>query len=64
VDGVGCGNEFGLPALSEDLTGFEKQSGLVVRIRIYRIREFSEWGGFYSANSKILEILIQTTSIP
>jgi len=30
--------------LSEDLTGFEKLSGLVVRIRIYRIREFSEWG--------------------
>jgi hypothetical protein len=27
---VVCGNEFGLPALSEDLTGFEKLSGLVV----------------------------------
>jgi len=26
---VVCGNEFGLPALSEDLTGFENLSGLV-----------------------------------
>jgi DNA-damage-inducible protein J len=43
-----------LPARSEDLTG------LVVRIRIYRIREFSEWGGVHSVNSIILEILIQT----
>jgi hypothetical protein len=51
-----------LPALSEDLTGLEDLSGLVVRIRIYRIREFSEWGGFYSVNSEILEILIRTIS--
>ena len=57
---VGCTIPFGYPALSEDLTGFEKLSGLVVRIRIYRIREFSEWGGFYSVNSEILEILIRT----
>ena len=48
--------------LSEDLTGFEKWSGLVVRIRISRIREFAEWVGVYSANSKILEILILTIS--
>jgi len=48
-------NAFWLPALSEDLTGFENLSGLGGSES-----EFSEWGGFHSANSKIREILIQT----
>jgi len=45
-----------LPALSEDLIGFEKRSDLG-----WSESEFSEWGGGYSVNSTILEILIRTT---
>jgi len=36
----------------------------MVGIRIGRILEFSEWDGFHSANSFILEILIQTITVP
>ncbi len=61
---VGYGNEFCWSILSEDLTGLEDLSGLIVRIRICRIREFSEWGGVSFCNSKILEILILTISPP
>ncbi|OQW93880.1 MAG: hypothetical protein BWK79_08815 [Beggiatoa sp. IS2] len=50
-----------MPALLEDLTGFEKLSGLGrSESELKDIREFSEWGGVHFVNSKILEILIQT----
>jgi len=58
-------NAFWLPALSEDLTGFEKLSGLGgSESELKDIREFAEWGKVDSVNLKTRKILILTISDP
>ncbi|OQW90948.1 MAG: hypothetical protein BWK78_05830 [Thiotrichaceae bacterium IS1] len=54
------GHAFWSPVLLEDLTGLEDLSGLV-RIRICRILEFSEWGDIRLI-LKCLSILIRTNN--